>query len=194
VDATPAKHEFTVEQLMPRAFEKVLNETPDDIQELSDQQLITKGNINQKDWELRTRLWFLLDISQKKALVGDTPTRLTHRGIADGICSDNYLTRMLKDPYKGAFYLRPMRDFATETEGLLSIAMTRLKEILTAPVTRRDGSLDPAASGMIVSITKMLADRKFGQAVQRRVNENKAAETPEQVAEEIEVLEAELDE
>jgi hypothetical protein len=183
-----------VEDLMPKGFQRRIDDMSEEYLEMTEAELIRVGEIKDIDWNIRTSLWSKIDILQKKQSLGKAILRMCLDDVSDGVCTPHQLKKRLDDPVKFAFFTLPLKSFEEQTDGLLRIAMARMKEVLHASVTRPDGTLDTATANLMLNITKMLADRKFGQAVERRITKKveEKTTTPEEMEAEIESLEAEL--
>lgn len=118
-------------------------------------------------WELRVRLWKLVEDREAKLSAFNTCSDLTIAELTHGICSDARLRSIVKNQFKCEFLSRPIRDYKNSAEDLTRAAQARLWEVLSLPIKDEKGLPDKGLTKIVFDCAKMVLDRQYGQAIQK---------------------------
>ena len=139
----------------------------DDRNLLTDDALTSMAKPNSTLWELRVRLWSLVEDREAKFEAFGQCEDITIQNVTSGICSRSRFDQITDDPFKCAFLSRPIRSYANNAEDLTKAAQTRIWEILSLPIKDADGNPDKSLTKIVFDTAKMVLDRNLGQAIQR---------------------------
>lgn len=151
-------------------------------------------------WQLRIRLWSLIQVREHMFVTGEVnKTPLKPVEVYKDICTSGMFLSRVNHKTKGAFILRPIRDFGDQLDGMITVGAHRMWEILSAPIHTQTGKLDSAAARMVMQAFKLLKEHKYGGTVQKMVtatiDQNHvpiSQKTPQLIEEEIRILEDKL--
>lgn len=137
---------------------------------MEDDDLRKEANPIRRDFMLRNNFW----IAFEKAINSGTMHIHTPH-VYNGVCPrQNFYEHVLANPAKLAWLIRPIREYESELELLLSAVTDRLWEIVRAPIfsgikgsVNKPYKLDPKAADVVLKAAKMIEDRVKGMAVQR---------------------------
>jgi hypothetical protein len=183
----PENYEFTLSDILTPKLSLVIKELPKDIVELSDQELIIAGKINDLDWKIRIKFWQEFRTIMDPNTRGSRVPKIKITNVINGLCEHTTFSEKLANPYKAAFFFRPMSDFEEEAEMVLQLAGKRLWEIISMDITGKDGKVDPRRAMVLLAGINTAADRSRGLALMRTqsVNVNidkKSTETTQAIA------------
>jgi len=150
-----------------KKIRKILTEEDPDIALLPDHEVENGAKPNANLWELRARLWILID--QRLALkdkYGECDP-LGEPEIREGICQKSQFHRILNDPFRAAFLARPLASPEARLEDQVRAANARVMEVLAMPMKNAEGLPDKQIMKMVLDTAKMVLDRKYGTAIQR---------------------------
>lgn len=145
----------------------ILTSEDPDLALLPDHEIENGAKPNSTLWELRARLWILID--QRLALkekYGECDP-LKEPEIREGICQKSQFSRILSDPFRAAFLARPLKSPEARQEDQVRAANARIMEVLAMPMKNAEGLPDKQIMKMVLDTAKMVLDRKYGTAVQR---------------------------
>lgn len=178
-----------------KKLKKLLTEEDPDLAMLPDHEIEAGAKPNSMLWELRARLWILLDKRLAEKDKYGTCDELTDEEVRRGICQKSKFWNILNNPYQACFLGRPLGSPESRLEDQVRAANARIMEVLSLPMKDANGNPDKQIMKMVLDTAKMVMDRKYGTAIQRtetlaRVQTHKV-EAPQSVAvieEDIEAL------
>lgn len=138
-----------------------------DLDLLSDEEITEQATPTATLWQLRARLWILLDKRNENLEKFGACDDLKVEEIRRGICSEKQFNRFLNNPYHAAFLARPLTSPQSRQQDLLRAAIARQWEILSLPLTDAKGRPDKGLAKIVFDTVKMVVDREWGTAVQR---------------------------
>ena len=150
----------------PIVLRNLTYEDPD-LAELPDHEITANANPSSELWQLRARLWELIDRSEKKMEKFGKTGKITVDTIRKGICSRSRFNNYMADPYKAAFICRPMVSPEDRIDNQVMAARARLWEIMSLPISDKDGKPDKAVAKLVFDVAKMMVEHKFGTPLQR---------------------------
>lgn len=110
------------------------------------------ANPTESDRRLRRRYW---RIASSAASTGE---KYTLGDLHDGICTYTHLyNNILTNPYKLAWILKPSIETKTEIEELQDKLFDSLREVLSLPNFRRDGSVNHANIKLKVKLLPLIS-------------------------------------
>ena len=138
-----------------------------DLDLLNDDEIVEHAQPNSTLWELRARLWICIDKREADLEKFGKCDPLLVEEIRKGICSEKQFNRFLNNPVQSAFLSRPLGSPESRQEDLVRAANARLWEILSMPLTDKNGRPDKAMAKIVFDTAKMVMERKYGTAIQR---------------------------
>lgn len=168
---------FDIRTILPLSLAKAIDNIPPNLAEMDEPALVEAVKPTQTDWKLRIRLWQeFRKVTQE--IKGVQIRKIRGDVVCQNIVAYNQFIRIVGNPNKAAFILRPIEDFEKETEFMLQIASSRLYEILTMNIVNpKTGLVNNRLGDLLLRAVGMVADRARGLAVARsqtvNVNVNK---------------------
>ena len=139
----------------------------DELNFLKEDEINRLAEPNSMLWELRVRLWRLIEDRLVKLEAFGQTQELKIEEIINGICSRNKFMTILDDKFKCEFLSRPIRDYENSAEDLVRAAQARIWEVLALPIKDSKGLPCPKMTKIVFDCAKMVIDRKYGQALQK---------------------------
>lgn len=163
---------------------------PDEaLTKLSDAQIMVMAKPDATDWEIRKRVLKLLSGPIKS----DKKPHL-EEDFYDGITTERTFRIRIENPYKAHFLTRPLHKFQHATDNLLLTLTSRFYEIASLPITNEHGDTNQANAALVMSMTKLLLDRKYGSSIKKVMvaGSKTIIKSPKEIDDEIKALEAEF--
>ena len=113
-------------------FNKI-KDLPQELRELTEDELKLKHRYDQKDYVLRLKFWKTLEMARSNSFKG-LKTYISNTDIANGILEPVAFLRWIQNPLKVAFMLLPIPSYQDNLEALDVIASERLQEIINLPI------------------------------------------------------------
>jgi hypothetical protein len=133
----PKIHSLSVvEQIDSKAVRQAAGQVPAEVWLLSDVELLDKAAPTRLEYQLRASLIlaFMSAVQQGRKL------KLTD--IYDGVSSyTHFYNQVLQNPFKFVWLFRPVQRIGLESEYFASIAMSRIGEVLSLPLTDDAGTV-----------------------------------------------------
>lgn len=153
--------------ILSRKLKTMIEGTDPDLDLLSDLEITEQAAPTAMMWELRARLWILIDARENDLRKFGKCDPLKVDEIRKGICSEKQFNRYLSNPMQAAFLARPLGSPENRQEDLARAAHARLWEILSLPLTDKDGRPDKALAKLVFDTSRMVIEHKYGTAIQR---------------------------
>lgn len=118
-------------------------------------------------WELRVKLWKLIEDREAKLKHFGTAEEIKIAELINGICSESRFKTITDSKFKCEFLSRPIRNYENSAEDLVRAAQARIWEVLSLPIKDDKGIPDKALTKIVFDCAKMVIDRKYGQALQK---------------------------
>jgi hypothetical protein len=177
-----------------KKLRNILDSEDPDLDLLSDIEITEQAAPNAILWELRARLWILIDKREEDLQKWGKAEPLLADEIRKGICSRQQFEKIIANPMKSAFLSRPLGSPEDRQEDLVRAAQARLWEILSLPIVGKDGRPDKSLAKIVFDTAKMVMERKYGTAIQRTETlahvRNEQVGSPQPIS--VEALEADI--
>jgi hypothetical protein len=125
--------------LAPSVIADRLRSVPEDMFELSEDDILRKGVISEKEERLRVTFW------QEYIRAIRTEEKMSAQNIFMGVCTMNEFRKICDNSAKILYITMPIASFYTEAEYLLNIGFRRAKEVLmlnpVSPIVDKEGNL-----------------------------------------------------
>lgn len=172
VDETP-----TLKDYLPTTFQRCVDWIPEDLVNISEETLLRELK-RRYDWEpyntievLRNNFWIEYDriqVTKEKKII------IAH--IFQGVCTTdafyNYVSNKKFMPEMAYLFTKPI-SYEASMAGLLSLANRRIRDILTIPLKKDDGSMqDPKLLELVLKASAMVDLRAKGGYIQRSETKN----------------------
>lgn len=167
----------TLKDYLPVTFQRCLEWIPDDLVNVSEEYLLRELKARY-DWEpyntievLRNNFWVEYDriqVTKEKKII------IAH--IFHGVCTVdsfyNYVSNKKFMPEMAYFFTKPI-SYEASMAGLLSLANRRIRDILTIPLKKDDGTMqDPKLLELVLKASAMVDLRAKGGYIQRSETKN----------------------
>lgn len=168
---------------MPKMFRDAVLLMPDEVFDMEEEQLSEKAKCGVNEYAMRVAFWQ----EYERCLNGKTNTMSIHRMIR-GMMDLGTIRRVIKNPYKLAWILKPVGSYVEDMEFMLVRGKERLWEILNMPI-KQNGKFDARLAKVVLDAHKQIEDRVHGQTVQKqqqlqvRVHQKADAQTLSEVNE-----------
>lgn len=147
----------------------------------TDDKLFAEAMPDSLDWRLRIRYNSLLQqFFDPMRPMADRAIK--QEDIYKDICGYDVFKRRIDMQAKAVFITRRIGSYLEDQDALLSAFSDRLWSIASAPILKKDGSLDVDAAKILHKTIQILLDRKFGQAIQRQVSVGVPASSMDPIA------------
>lgn len=167
----------TLKDLVPPTLKRCIDWIPDDLVNVSEEVLL-KELKQRYDWEpyntievLRNNFWVeyeRIQVTKEKQMV------LNH--VFQGVCTIdsfyNYVSNKKFMPEMAYIFTKPI-SYEASMAGLLSLANRRIRDILTIPLKKEDGTMqDPKLLDLVLKASAMVDLRAKGGYIQRSETKN----------------------
>lgn len=160
---------YSVVNLVTERVREAMLRVPADTHALSEGQLRQIVAPTHTDDSLRVSFW-----REYEKCVAFGLKRITATSIFSGICTEGYFFKLLDNPEKVAWLVRPVQAYQKHVEALLFRGLSRVEEIVNAEITDKDGKLDVKRARLVLEAVVMLDNRAKGMAVQKVQKESKS--------------------
>lgn len=167
---------------------------PRDILDMDEEKLQKKINPTLTLFSLKDKFWE--EISNATFYMRN----MSSKNVFDGVCSSHHFYKILKDPYKAAFLLSPLRTYESTVRASLQSASARYEELINIDINITKQVLNketkeweektdvcPKKAALLLNVIKNLEDRVRGQAVQNILTHNTNGKKEEKSADVVDV-------
>ena len=154
--------ENTIFKYLPESWQKTVQEMENSLWVMSFPEILRAAHPNSIDLQLRTRIWVAYEEAAK-----NKANFIEWKKVYTGICSFHYFYEYSRRPVKLRFLLEPLKEYKESVKQLLEIGMARLQEIITMPLTNKNGAMDPNLIEKVIKCIVLVDHRIHGGYTQR---------------------------
>lgn len=160
-------------------LKEAIEALPDRYFDMTEDELIDEVQPTNRDWELRLSFWTdfndVMNPNNKRTVIMGEKVQ---SGI---ITKRNFYERVVANPGRLAFMIRPIRSYQKEMEIRLIKSTRQLDKLLEMNIEKENGEVDVRKGELLLKAIQNVQDRALGMAVARQesVNINIGQDKPE---------------
>lgn len=159
---TEAGHAFV--SAVPQVFRSFILELPTEVFEMEEDDLRERGRCGINEYALRMAFWQ----EYERCLSNPENKTMSAARLVRGILDQGTLRRIIANPYKLAWILKPVRSYLSDMEFMLIRGKERLWEILNLPIVNEAGKPMAAVANVVLAAQKQIEERVHGQTIQKQ--------------------------
>ncbi len=154
--------ETTILKYLPPAWQEAVQMMDNEIWAMPFPQVLRGANPNSVELQLRTRIWVAFDKAK-----AESAKYIDWKKVYSGVCSAQHFYNYARRPLKIRFLLEPLKEYKESVKQLLELGMARLQEIITMPLTNKNGAMDPNLIEKVIKCIVLVDHRIHGGYTQR---------------------------
>ena len=145
-----------------KAFKEAFQKIPEDIINLSSDELLTSFKPTKVDYALRSAFW------NEFRLASLNSEKIILKRVYVGICTyQHFYHNVLNNPYKLAWLIQPYADYEKEIEPLIMKSVERLNDILNLPIIDDKNKVDSKAAKVLLDAIKLVDSKMQTSQVEK---------------------------
>lgn len=164
---------LSIISLAPMSIERAIMMIPDDVFEMSTNELLRKFRTEKYDQYTEVEEKLRISFWKEYERAVDTGRRIDIRALCAGICQERFFLRhMCGNSFRLAYLLTPPNDYVVTIEELLRLGLEQIRDILLQPHVDDKGRPDARMCEVKAKIVERVENRVKGMVAHRVETKN----------------------
>lgn len=147
--------EYSVVNLVSERLAQAIRSVPPELHDLTEGELRAKVNPTQTEFQLRTSFW-----REFEKIFTKGRNKITSREVFGGICTEGHFYRILANPEKVAWIVRPLEAYDKQLEAIQHRMLDRLWILSEMQLEDGNGKLSPKRVDIFLKVFDRVNARK----------------------------------